>query len=47
MADLGFMQWMETIICHVAAGHIDKYLIQSIITCYMATVIHMRKCETV
>ena len=32
----GFMQYMEAIIYHVAAGRIDKYLLQRIITCYMA-----------
>ena len=36
MEDLSFMQWMETIIYHIAAGHIDKDLLQRIITCYMA-----------
>lgn len=32
----GFMQCMEAIIYHVAAGRIDKELLQRIITCYMA-----------
>lgn len=32
----GFMQCMEAIIYHVAAGRIDKDLLQRIITCYMA-----------
>ena len=31
-----FMQCMEAIIYHVAAGRIDKDLLQRIITCYMA-----------
>lgn len=31
-----FMQCMEAIIYHVAAGRIDKELLQRIITCYMA-----------
>ncbi len=31
-----FMQCMEAIIHHVAAGSINKDLLQSIITCYMA-----------
>ena len=36
MVNLGFMQCMEAIIYHVAAGRIDKDLLQRIITCYMA-----------
>ncbi len=31
-----FMQCMEAIIYHVAAGRIDKDLLERIITCYMA-----------
>ncbi len=32
----GFMQCMEAIIYHVAAGRIDKELLQRIIACFMA-----------